>query len=277
MSNIEVLAKKRTPARTFEVGAGLIIAFLLTRLFTVLSLQLDSVSFVINDISYYGYNLYNLNAGQTDVMTEYPVPAVWILQVLYAAFGGYYAWTVPYMIVFLLLDAAVAISFFRRDNASASLFWILFTGVQGAVVWSRFDLIPAALVAWACMLILTHPRIAGGLIGLGAAIKLWPALLIGPMLAPNALKDRGARRRAIGFAVVGFGLAAASLITHGWSRSASPLTWQSERGLQIESVPAMPLMFLRTFTSNTSWQISLSKFNALEIMSGQPGKSFSLF
>ncbi|NHB85964.1 hypothetical protein G7085_19300 [Tessaracoccus sp. HDW20] len=49
-------------------------------------------------------------------MTEYPVPAVWILGALYKAFGGFYEWTVPFMVAFVVLDAAVAISFYRRRN-----------------------------------------------------------------------------------------------------------------------------------------------------------------
>lgn len=268
--------KRQSRLGSLEAAALLIIVFLVTRLFTVLTLRLDNVKFVINDISYYGFHLFNLFSGQHDVMTEYPVPAVWILQLIYKAFGGYYHWTGWFMVLFVVLDAAVAISLYRRTNVHASLFWILFTGVQGAVLWSRFDLIPAALVAWACMLVMTHPRAAGALVGLGAAIKLWPALLIGPMLAPGVRRDAGARGRLIGFIVVGFGLAAASLITSGWARSASPLTWQSRRGLQIESIPAMPLMILRTFTDNESWKIDLSQYNALEIMPGQPGVAFLL-
>jgi len=253
------------------------LAFLVTRIFTVLTLRLDSVSFVINDISYYGATLWAVfEQGATDPMTEYPVPAVWILSALYLAFGGFYEWTVPFMVAFIVLDAAVAISFYRRRTPAASLFWILFTGVQGAVLWSRFDLIPAALVAWACLLVMSHPRIAGGLIGLGAAVKLWPALLIGPLLAPHPFRDMTARRRLAGFAVVGFGLGAASLVTSGWNRSASPITWQGDRGLQIESIPATPLMFLRTFTDNPSWNIDLSDYQALEIVAGQPGVALLL-
>ena len=204
------------------------------------------------------------------------MPAVWILQAIYTLGGGWEEWTPWYSATMLLLDVAVAVTLYRRTNITATLFWILFTGVQGAVVWSRFDLIPAALVAWACMLVMTHPKIAGGMIGLGAAIKLWPALLIGPMLGPNPIREKLARNRLLGFVVVGFGLAAASLITSGWTRSASPITWQSDRGLQIESIPATPLMFLRTFTDNDSWQINLSQYNALEILAGQPGVALML-
>lgn len=251
--------------RDLRVIACLIGIFLATRAFSVWTLQLEAVSFVANDVSYYGYHLNRLANGETWVMPEYPVPALWILQAIYTLGQGWQWWTPVYAAVFLVLDALVAVSLYRRGNAAGSLFWILFTGAQGAIVWYRFDLIPAALVAWACLLLMTRPRIAGGLIGLGAAIKLWPALLIGPMLAPNPLVRGKARQRLLGFLVVGLGLAAASLITSGWARSASPITWQSERGLQIESVPATPLMILRTFTDTPSWNIFLSEYNALEL------------
>ena len=253
------------PSTRWPVAVALIATFLVTRLVSHLLLRLEAVAFVANDVSYYGYHLFRLDEGESGVMTEYPVPAVWILQAVYRLGGGWQTWTAVYVGVFVLLDAAVALTLYRRDNAAGALFWILFTGIQGPIVWFRFDLIPAALVAWACVFVTRFPKLAGGLIGLGAAIKLWPALLIGPMLAPHPWRSARARGRVIGFAVVGFGLALASLITSGWARSASPVTWQGERGLQIESVPASPLMFLRTFTDNPSWNIFLSPYNALEL------------
>lgn len=263
-------AARPAELRDWLVPIGLIALFLATRLLILWSLELEAVGFIANDVSYYGYHLYHLENGQQGVMQEYPMPAVWILQAIYTIGGGWQTWAPWYQGLFLLLDALVAITLYKRNNASGALFWILFSGAQGAIIWFRFDLIPAALVAWACLLASMWPRIAGGMIGLGAAIKLWPALLIGPMLAPNPIRSVLARRRLLGFVVVGFGLAAASLITSGWARSASPITWQSDRGLQIESVPASPLMFLRTFTDNPSWHIELTPFNALEIVTG-PG------
>ncbi|MBB1513935.1 DUF2029 domain-containing protein [Tessaracoccus sp. MC1627] len=253
------------PFTRWPVALALIATFILTRFVSHLLLGLDAVAFVANDVSYYGYHLFRLDEGESGVMTEYPVPAVWILQAVYRLGGGWQTWTAVYVGVFVLLDAAVALTLYRRDNAAGALFWILFTGIQGPIVWFRFDLIPAALVAWACVFVTRFPRLAGGLVGLGAAIKLWPALLIGPMLAPHPWRSARARGRVVGFAVVGFGLALASLLTSGWARSASPVTWQGERGLQIESVPASPLMFLRTFTDNPSWNIFLSPYNALEL------------
>lgn len=256
--------------RDVLVPLALTVAFLTTRILIFASLRIEEVAFVANDVGYYAYHLNKLSLGERDIMLEYPVPAVWILQAIFWLGGGQDTWLPVYVAFFLAIDAVVAILLYQRHNALGALFWILFTGLQGAILLHRFDLLPAALVAVACLYTLRLPKVAGGAIGLGAAIKLWPALLIGPLLAPNPLHDRGARSRLIGFSVVGFGLAAASLLTSGWTRSASPIGWQSDRGLQIESVPATPLMMLRTFTHSEQWRIELTPFNALEIVSG-PG------
>lgn len=255
------------PARLPNIipALGLLLVFLVTRLLILLSLRLESVAFVANDVSYYGYHLFHLFQGDTQRMLEYPSPAVWILQGIYVIGGGWQHWLPVYAVVFVLLDAAVAASLFRRGHYAGCLFWILFTGANGAIAWFRFDLIPAALVAWACLLLVSRPKLAGGLVGLGAAIKLWPALLIGPLLAPHPWRDLRARGRWIGFVVVGFALALATLAIDGWSRAKSPLEWQSERGLQIESVPATPVMFLRAFTDDSAWQVFMSQYNALEV------------
>ena len=264
-----------TDEQLFNVTA-LMAAFVFTRILILLSLRLDQVSFVANDVSYYTAYLFQLEQGDASAMREYPMPAVWILQAIYTLGGGWEEWTPWYSATMLLLDVAVAVTLYRRTNITATLFWILFTGAQGAIVWFRFDLIPAALVAWACVLLLRRPAVSGALLGLGAAIKLWPALLIGPLLAPDPLRPGPARRRLLGFGIAGLGLALASLAAVGWERTVSPVTWQSGRGLQIESVPATPLMWLRTFTDNPSWPISLSDYNALEIEAGSPGVGLML-
>jgi hypothetical protein len=105
-----------------------------------------------------------------------------------------------------------------------------------------------------------RPWVTGALTGLGAAIKLWPALLI-----PFFLTNRPGRRSAAwSFVGVGFGLALLSLVTGGWSRLISPLTWQSDRGLQIESIWATPLMVARAVQPDR-WIVDISKYQAYEI------------
>ena len=103
------------------------------------------------------------------------------------------------------------------------------------------------------------PWVTGALTGLGAAIKLWPALLIGAFMSYRS--DR--RPAGVAFVVVGFGLALISLIFGGWSRLISPLTWQSDRGLQIESIWATPLMLARARPDQ--WIVDISRYQAYEI------------
>ncbi|NLE96525.1 MAG: DUF2029 domain-containing protein [Propionibacterium sp.] len=252
------------PRRDLLAPTLLILLFVVTRVVIYLMWRHPDAKFVANDVSYYGFHLDRLENGADDVMLEYPPPAVWLLHALYRLGGGWDRWFALHTAFFLLLDALVALSLYRRGRWQGSLFWILFTGANGAIVWFRFDLLPAALVAWACMWLVSRPRLAGAMVGVGAAIKLWPALLIAPMLAPDP-SAHPARGRVVGFVAAGFGLAAISLAVEGWTRNTNPLTWQGDRGLQIESVPALSLMWLRTFTDNPSWHIELSEYNALEI------------
>lgn len=251
----------------------LALLFVVTRIIVLLMWQHPGANFIDRDVGYYGFHLHKLSQGAEDVMHEYPPPAVWILQLIYIVGQGWQTWKVYYIAAFVLLDAAVAATLYRTANWRGALFWILFTFANGPIVWFRFDLIPAALVAWACLFLVSHPKLSGALVGMGAAIKFWPALLIAPMMAPDPRRAPG-RSRLIGFGVAGLGLAAISLAVEGWKRNVAPLEWQSERGLQIESVPATPLMWARTFTPRGDWTIKLSEYNALELFG--PGVEFFL-
>jgi hypothetical protein len=102
-------------------------------------------------------------------------------------------------------------------------------------------------------------------------VKLWPALLIGPLLAPRATR----RPVAWGFVGVGFGLALVSLLLGGWARLVSPLTWQSNRGLQIESIWATPLMLARAVRPS-GWLVDISKYQAYEIFGPGVGPLLTL-
>lgn len=259
-------------------GLALILLFLATRTVNYLLWQHPAAHFVANDISYYSFYTWCLAEGLAQgndqcvqaasglgVMAEYPLPAQWILQGVYVLAQGFEDYLNWFAGLMLLLDAAVAASLFRRNNANAALVWILFTAACGPIMYFRFDLIPAALVAWACLLLAVRPHLAGALVAMGAAVKLWPALLALPLAAPNPLRPGAGRSRSLGFLVTGFALGLSSLVVAGFSRSVSPLVWQSRRGLQMESVPATPLMFLRTFTDSEAWPVFLSQYNALEL------------
>lgn len=190
---------------------------------------------------------------------------LWFLVAMPQRAHAYATWLPVFALAMLALDAVVAMAMFVHGSVRACLFWILYIGACGPIVWFRFDMLTAAAVALACLYLVRHPHLSGALVGLGAGIKLWPALLIFPMAAPNPLKPGSGRARVIGFAVAGFGLGLASLLIGGWDRSVSPLQWQSKRGLQMESVPATPIQVLRTWTNDPSWRMGLSEYNAIEL------------
>jgi hypothetical protein len=120
-------------------------------------------------------------------------------------------------------------------------------------------MVPAFAVGLAVLWAAKQPKWSGAMIGFGASLKLWPALLIAPMVG----RGEPAKRRMAGFALTGVLLALFSLIAGGPTRLISPLTWQDDRGLQIESVPATFVM-LRAMTHG-GYHIALSTYNAYEI------------
>ncbi len=221
--------------------------------------------FVIGDVSYYWRKVDALSVvGLEQTLTEYPTPVVWILSIPHLLTGGS---RVGYLIAFIsfmmVLDAAFTWLLWRdggQQRTRATDFWLIFILLIGPLAYLRFDMIPAVLVGAALLLARRRPWLAGIFTGLGAAIKLWPALLFPALLAPH--RRRG--QLALGFLGMGFGLALLSLLTGGLPRLVSPLTWQSGRGLQIESLWATPLMLAR-LVSPGRWIVDISKFQAFEI------------
>jgi hypothetical protein len=64
---------------------------------------------------------------------------------------------------------------------------------------------------------------------------------------------------------VGALLAGTTVAVPGWRRLLSPLTWQAERGLQVESVPATPAMLGRLLAPG-DYQVVLSEHHAYEVL-----------
>ncbi|MDR0960157.1 MAG: glycosyltransferase 87 family protein [Propionibacteriaceae bacterium] len=227
--------------------------------------------FTQGDVQYYYQKIHALMEGTpaAETLVEYPTPVIWFLLVPYLLSGGQYqtVFVAVFAGLLLLLDAALTAVLWRSasaqgtDPSAATLFWILFVPCMGQLVYMRLDLLSAAFSMLA-LLALAHRKQApaGSLIALGASFKLWPA-----MLWPATMTDRRSGIRAtIGFVVAGVVLAGVSWIYAGWDRLVSPLTWQSDRGLQIESVYATLPMVLRLFDSS-GYEVGLSQYQAFEI------------
>ncbi len=215
------------------------------------------------DVFYYHRRISELAAtGLPGTLVEYPTPVVWILTLPWLLGAGTRAgFVAAFVALMLALDALLTVRLHRTSpRPTAALFWIGFVLLLGPLTVLRFDMIPAVLAGLALLWALTRPAVAGGLIGLGAAVKLWPALLVPALLGGRT------RRRAtlLGFVGVGFGLAGLSLLAGGADRLVSPLGWQSERGLQVESVWATPVMLWHALAPG-SHTISMSRYQAFEV------------
>ena len=246
-------------------GRAVVIGWLVTRLLIFVILSTRAERFVVGDVFYYHRKIAALfSVGLEHTLNEYPTPVVWILWLPYGAtLGSRIGYLIAFIVLMLALDAAFTRALYvtggrRHDHAID--FWLIFVFLIGPLSYLRFDILPAVLAGGALLAARRRPWITGALTGLGAAIKLWPALLI-----PSFLSYKPDRRSAgLAFVAVGFGLALVSLIFGGWSRLISPLTWQSDRGLQIESIWATPLMIVRAFRPR-DWVVDMSKYQAYEI------------
>ena len=243
---------------------SIVVSWLVTRTLSLLVL-LAAERYITGDVFYYHRKLaalFDVGLGQT--LNEYPTPVVWILLLPYGAGAGTRTGYLAGFLVFMLaLDAVFTYALYRsagRRHDRAVDFWVLFPPLVGALGYLRFDMLPAVLAGGALLAARIRPWVTGALTGLGAAIKLWPALLI-----PSFLAHKPDRRPAgIAFVVVGFGLAAVSLLAGGMTRLFSPLTWQSDRGLQIEAIWSIPLMAVRALRPD-AWVVRISRYQAYEI------------
>lgn len=253
---------------------AIVVLWLLTRV-AMLALLVGAEQDVRGDVFYYWRELHALpHGGLAATLTEYPTPVAWALSLPYAtAFGFRQGYLVVFVVLMMALDAAFTYWLWRsgRQHDLSVDFWVVFVFLLGPLAYLRFDMLPTVLVGGSLLVARRRRWLAGALLGVGAAVKLWPALLL-----PAFLARRGSRH-AIGlsFCLTAGGLAIVSLLVSGWGRLVSPLEWQSHRGLQIESIWASPLMIARALHPG-SWQVHRSRYNAFEIFGAGVSPSLAL-
>lgn len=219
------------------------------------------------DVAYYLESLQRLaEVGPARTLIEYPTPVIWLLQIPEVLGGGtLLGYTIAFVGCMLALDFGMAFWLWRRGDAASRrgmLVWTIMLLFMGATVYLRFDLLTAVLAGAAILAVASRRDAVGGAFtAVGAALKLWPALLWPALLV-------GGRRRSLAatawFWGSGIVLAVAALLYGGWARLFTPLQWQSGRGLQIESIWASVLMVGRAASPQT-WDVHLSRWQAFEI------------
>ena len=254
-------------------GRTVLVGWLVTRALILVIFALFE-QFVVGDVLYYHRKIVAMfDVGLPKTLNEYPTPVAWILTIPYVLGAGTQTgYATAFVVTMLALDGGFTLLLWRhngRRHDRSINFWLLFVLFIGPLSYLRFDILPAVLAGAALLYARRIPWVSGALTGLGAAIKLWPALLWLAFLAHRPTR----KTITISFLASGVGLAVISLVFGGWSRLISPLTWQSGRGLQIESVWATPLMIARA-SDPRRWAVDMSPFQAFEIFG--PGVSVLL-
>jgi hypothetical protein len=141
----------------------------------------------------------------------------------------------------VVIIGRLAIQARSETSAPSAVAWLAgLTLLTAAVLPWRYDIIPALAVGAAVLAVVGEaPLAAGVFLGLGTALKVWPAAVLPAVLAWYWLRDA---RRATGWALLGFGLAAG--VGFGLYLFFAPVTpgdllrFQGGRPLQLESIPA---------------------------------------
>ena len=148
----------------------------------------------------------------------------------------------------VVLTAATLRQLARSPDVSRQVLTLLALSpvVFGGVLLTRFDLVPAALVAGATLLLLAdRPRAASLVLGMAAAVKLYPLALL-PLLAVWAWRRYGRREALLSSSLVAgvVMLAYLPFVLLAPEEVASSLWGQISRPLQIESLGAGVLLLL---------------------------------
>ncbi|KPH99435.1 Protein of unknown function DUF2029 [Actinobacteria bacterium OK074] len=166
-----------------------------------------------------------------DVTWQYPPAAA--LPILSPALLPFLDYAHAFFVLAFLADLAVLCLLLyagRRPGASLRGAWVWVVGVAllGPTVYARYDVMVTAVAVAALLAGVRHPRVMGALAGFGALLKVWPVLLL-----------VGAVRRRAWFAAAVTAVAVAVVFSVSMPGAFAFLTFQSERGTEVESLGSL--------------------------------------
>lgn len=220
---------------------------------------------VTGDVDHYrdwAAALWSGQAPYAGVPIEYP-PGVLPLLLAPRAAEGIVSYHGAFAGMAVTVDAAalagLAVLARRGGSTRGMWLWVAAVPLLGPVVLLRLDLAPAAATIWALERVSARRPFAGGVwMGVGAALKLYPALLLVPAVA--SLRGRGRLRLAAGAALV----AVVTLLPFTGVLPAlgdSVLGYHAARGLQVESSWAVPVLIAGALGADVSVPFSFGAFH----------------
>jgi hypothetical protein len=190
---------------------------------------------VTSDVSVIYQSWYDLLRTGTfpldDVTWQYPPAAA--LPILAPGLLPFLDYASAFFVLAFLADLVVlALLLYAglRPNLRLHGAWVWVVGVPllGPTVYARYDVMVTAVAVAALLAGARHPRLMGALVGFGAMLKVWPALLL--------LGVRGRRAWASAVATVA---ALAALFALAMPGAFAFLTFQRDRGTEVESLGAL--------------------------------------
>ncbi|WP_406156579.1 glycosyltransferase 87 family protein [Streptomyces sp. NBC_00882] len=168
---------------------------------------------------------------QSDVTWQYPPAAA--LAILSPALLPFLEYTQAFFLMAFAADLAALLLLLYaglRPGRRLRGAWVWVAGVPllGPTVYSRYDVMVTAVAVAAVLAAARHPKVAGALVGFGALLKVWPALIL-----------VGIRRRSVWASAAVTVVVVAGLFSVAMPGAFAFLTFQRERGTEVESLGSL--------------------------------------
>ena len=193
----------------------------------------------LNVYSGWGEGLAQGRVPSDDPMWQYPPLAAFV----FGAVGllGSQPWL--FALLFVAVDVGIGVLLARdaarRERWEGFAVWLAAPILLGPILYGRYDSVPT-LAAMAGLLAIAVPVAAGAILAVGGGLKVWPAVMA------LALSQRAWLKGALGAVAA----TAVILVTAAWAFPSvvSGFLGNGEaRGLQTESVAALPFVWARLF------------------------------
>jgi hypothetical protein len=239
----------------------LTLGWAITRAWVLLSgfsiISYPGSEYLFSDVRLYDWwagNIADSHFPINDPMWQYPPLAAVVFLAGYLIAGN----TVGFVFLATIADLAIFCLLIQRcreqDNSKPALIWMIAPLVMGPIILGRFDVF-VTLAAVVALLYVGQTRRFGIALAIGALLKVWPLLLL--LAAP-----KGTALRAIAWFTATFA-AGSLLLSVWWNDSFSFIGGQSSRGLQIESVGALPYQI---WNAGPGTVTSAFQYGAIEVV-----------
>ncbi len=248
--------QQRSPE--WALYAVIAVVWVASRAFALVSV--DMTPWMLNDLDIYAAWLPHLQDGMFptgDPTWQYP-PGIAPVFLIAGAIPIDFRWA--FTLVILAADAAIMAALMwaharRADSSWRGLWiWALAGLIVGSIMMVRFDVVPTMFAVGAVLLV-ARPALSGMSTALGLTVKVWPALML--FVLPRRSLTRGVLAFIATAVVV---LAAFGILT---DNSLSFIGNQQARGLQVESVGALPYELFTLFGGQVAFGL---KYGSIQVL-----------